>query len=78
MNWLIIFTYKQLLTVIVLTVCLLAVGNYLIIKLWAKDRFKNIEKRTNSLEDLEERTASLEYSRDVDVYGDRKDGTHDD
>lgn len=78
MNWLIIFTYKQLLVVIVMTVVLLAVGNYLIIKLWAKDRFKNIEDRTNSIEDLEERTASLEYSRDVDVYGDKKDGTNDD
>lgn len=59
---LIIFTYKQILTVVVVTLCLLLGCLYLLIRLWDKDRFIK----------LEERTTSLEYSRDVTLYSDAK------
>lgn len=55
MDWIIIFTYKQLVVGISLTLIVLFVGLYFFVRLWSKDRFEKLEERTASLEASSER-----------------------
>lgn len=67
MSWLVIFTYKQLLAVIFVTLCVLLGGVYLIVRLWVRDRFKSLEERTASLESSNE---GVIYSNESETSSD--------